>query len=81
MRTEQQELRREDPFAGLPLLISVPRTASCLASAGRLPTALRVRVIFPSSGLAAVCMWCQPSCVSSSLWRTRPHEGPRFKTR
>jgi predicted DNA-binding transcriptional regulator AlpA len=47
MRTEQQELRREDPFAGLPLLISVPRTAKLLgisraaayrfASSGDLP--------------------------------------------
>ena len=47
MRTEQQELRREDPFAGLPLLISVPRAAKLLgigraaayrfASSGDLP--------------------------------------------
>jgi excisionase family DNA binding protein len=47
MRTEQQELPREDPFAGLPLLISVPRAAKLLgisraaayrfASSGDLP--------------------------------------------
>ena len=47
MRTEQQELLREDPFASLPLLISVPRAAKLLgisraaayrfASSGDLP--------------------------------------------
>ena len=30
MTTEQRELRRDDPFAGLPLLIPVPRAAKLL---------------------------------------------------
>ena len=48
MTIEQQEQRRDDPLAGLPLLISVPRAAKLLgisraaayrfASAGDLPT-------------------------------------------
>ena len=47
MTTEQQGPRRDDPFAGLPLLISIPRAAKLLgisraaayrfASAGELP--------------------------------------------
>jgi predicted DNA-binding transcriptional regulator AlpA len=48
MTTGQQEQRRDDPLAGLPLLISVPRAAKLLgisraaayrfASSGDLPT-------------------------------------------